>query len=219
MTANQIAYAANQETHRHNEVDEGIRERANDINAERNRLEQEYRDKALNLDAQYKQLQYDLDKAQGDRKLDIQEQLAWIEFKKQTADADYKAQMVRINEQQTAINKTNSDELIRYQTRLNELGFAKNEIDAQLANLRERQIEYENASRRDQLTINELANRIELQKANQEYSLGLIRAENEQVRNELQAEVQKYQEGTMIANSVWNGVASILSLGRAGRNQ
>lgn len=203
--------AANVETKRHNVAIEEIEGRANDINEQRNLYDAQYKRDALELDKQIKQAQLELDTAIGQRKLDLQEQVNWLQWKRDLVEQNYKQSMLNIADRETSVSERRENELERYQKALNDLGFAKNEIDAQLANIREKQAEYEKYKVEQDVRIQDFIAKSNLQKIKQDYEIGLIREENAQVANELRAELQEYQEAGIVTDSIWTGVGTILS--------
>lgn len=216
MTSNQIAYAGFNETVRHDKAMEDISNETNRINADRNRYEEEYRRRLNDIQENYNTKYLEMQEAQGQRKLDLQQELNWIEWQKTNIDSSYKANMAQIAEQNAKVNERNQVETERYQKALNDLGFSRNEIEAQLANIRNKQVEYEKYWNDNQIRIQDFNALVNKQKIDNDYSLGLIRTEIESVRNELQKELQEYQEATMFTNSVWNGVNSILGFMKRG---
>lgn len=216
MTSNQIAYAGFNETVRHDKAMEDINSEANRISADRNRYEEEYRRRVNDIQEEYNRKYIAMQEAQGQRKLDLQQELNWIEWRKTNIDSSYKANMAQIAEQNAKVNERNQIETERYQKTLNDLGFSHNEIEAQLANIKNKQAEYEKYWNENQVRIQDFNALINKQKVDNDYSLGLIRAEIDQTRNELQKELQEWQEATMFTNSVWQGVGTILGFARRG---
>lgn len=212
MTANQVAYAANVESIRHNRETEEISKRSNDIQAERNQIDRDYKTRVLDLQEAYNNTSLAMQEAQGNRKLDLQEQLNLITHELNTAEANYKQAMSEVAIRNSSISERNQQEMERYQKALNDLGYSKLDIEAQLANVRERQVEYEKQIAEDQIRIQDFNALVNKTRTDNEYSLGLIRAENEQVRNELQKELQEWQEATLFTNSVWEGVGTLLKV-------
>lgn len=216
MTSNQIAYAGYNETVRHDKAMEDISNESNRINADRNRYEEEYRRRVNDIQAEYNTKYLAMQEAQGQRKLDLQEELNWIEWQKTNIDSSYKANMAQIAEQNAKVNERNQLETERYQKTLNDLGFSRNEIEAQLANIKNKQAEYERYWNENQVRIQDFNALVNKQKIDNDYSLGLMRVEIENVRNELQKELQEWQEATMFTNSVWQGVGTILGFAKRG---
>lgn len=216
MTSNQIAYAGFTETVRHDKAVEELNSESNRIQADRNRFEMEYRNRLNDIQEEYNRKSLELQEAQGQRKLDLQEQLNWLEYRKTNIDAEYKANMAQINERNSQTMARNQSETERYQKTLNDLGFAKNEIEAQLANIKEQQVKYEKYWQDNQVRIQDFQALLNKQKVDNDYSLGLMNVEVQNVRNELQKELQEWQEATMFTNSVWQGVGTILGFARRG---
>lgn len=216
MTANQIAYAANQEQHRHNVATEDIAANANDIAAEKNRITESYQTRLNEIQSEYNATYLELQRSQGDRKLQLQEDLNRIEWLKTTIDQDYKQQMVEIGIRNSTVNEKAQAETERYQKRLNELGFSKNEIDAQVANIKEKMAEYEKYSIDQNVRIQDFNALVNKTRADNEYSINLINAEIANVRNEieqqkveLQALKQPYENAGIVTHSIWEGVKAI----------
>jgi len=216
MTSNQIAYAGFTETVRHDKAIEELNSESNRIQADRNRFEMEYRTRLNDIQEEYNRKSLELQEAQGQRKLDLQEQLNWLEYRKTNIDAEYKANMAQINERNSHTMARNQAETERYQKTLNDLGFAKNEIEAQLANIKEQQVKYEKYWQDNQIRIQDFQALLNKQKVDNDYSLGLLNVEVQNVRNDLQKELQEWQEATMFTNSVWQGVGTILGFARRG---
>lgn len=210
MTSNQIANAANVETHRHNVESEEISKRANDIQEQRNLYEREYRAEANAITERYNEKYLEMQNAQGQRKLDLQQELNWIEWKRTSLDEQYKANMMSIAERETDIKNKSQIETERYQKALNDLGFTKNEIEAQVANLKAKQLEYDKYFRENELRIQDFEALVNKSRVDNEYSINLMRVENEQVRNELQAEMQEYQKANVILGNVWEGLGTVI---------
>lgn len=216
MTSNQIAYAGYNETVRHDKAMEDISNESNRISADRNRYEEEYRRRVNDIQQEYNTKYLEMQEAQGQRKLDLQQELNWIEWQKTNIDSAYKSNMAQISEMNAKVNERNQIETERYQKALNDLGFSRNEIEAQLANIKNKQIEYEKYWNENQIRIQDFNALVNKQKIDNDYSLGLIRTEIESVRNELQSELQEWQKATMFTNSVWQGVGTILGFVKRG---
>lgn len=209
MTSNQIANAANVETNRHNLKMEEVAQRGNDIDAERVEVDKWYKQESTKLQSQYNELSLALQEAQGNRKLDLQEQLNWIEWQKTILDGNYKSSMVQIQSRHEDTLAAGQQETERYQKALNDLGFSQQEINAQLANVQERLADYKKYETENQVRIQDFQALMRKQQIDNEYSLGLIRAELEETRNEMANEMNEYQKANVILSNVWSGFSTI----------
>lgn len=209
MTYNQIAHAANVETNRHNLALEENDRRRVDVQAEQVEADKWYKQESLRITEEYNSKNLELQQAQGDRKLQIQEDLAWLEWKKQQLDANYRQQSLDIQSRHEDTLQAQQAETERYQKALNDLGYSQQEINAQLANVQERLADYKKYETENQIRIQDMQALMRKQQIDNEYSLGLIRAELEETRNEMTNEMNQYGKANIFLSNVWEGFKTI----------
>lgn len=121
MTSNQIANASNRiqqqsvdesgrhnqavedETKRHNLATEGLSQQQLALETEKLDVERRYKTDSLLIQKEYNNAYLEWQKAQGTRKLDIEQQLAGIKQREQFVDEQYKADVTRIAEMEAEI--------------------------------------------------------------------------------------------------------------------
>lgn len=146
MTANQLQNVSNIETERHNRAMEEFEDR-------RLNLTQEHNNNMDNLDYLYKTKSLELQKAQGDRKLDLQQDLNDIEDKKRIELERWHALTTALQEEELGIKQQAQDWLQEYQGHMINLGYGKQFVDEWQAYLKGLDIEYQNQRRIDELEI------------------------------------------------------------------
>lgn len=132
MTANQIAYAglqeetrhnqaAESENARHNQATEAMEQELNRIKAEANRITDEHNVRSDAIQKEYNTTYLELQKAQGDRKLDLQEQLNTITSKRQVADQEYQSQMTGVEMERNKLTARHELEVQRHNKEMESL--------------------------------------------------------------------------------------------------
>lgn len=129
MTANQISYAIAQETKRHNEeaesleqqrVDETVRhdkvtesltKEANDLSAERLNRETIFNEQKLQHQKEIDHLMYEMQKSQGDRRNDLQEQYQHWQAALGMLEQSYKTEMAILKQQEVDTQKRQQAEI------------------------------------------------------------------------------------------------------------
>lgn len=136
MTANQIAYASEQETERHNQVMEDLSKEANRIKAQDVSNNDQYHQQSLRIQDDYNRNYLALQKAQGDERLRIQNDLAMLEREKVQLDSWYKQEQVVLEASKQDLQQKTIAEDRRWHGISEELTREQNAM-------RQKQIEYE----------------------------------------------------------------------------
>lgn len=160
MTSNQLAYQSNIEIERHNRVTEEEAGRHNveteGIAKEQNRLESwkiqvddNYKRQSNRIQEEYNHAYIALQKAQGDKKLEIEEYLADLRRREQDLELFYNTQRLDIQRQQNAINSAANQETERHNKAMEQ--YQTDYMDRNFA-LENRKAEYTSTYYRDLIT-------------------------------------------------------------------
>lgn len=125
MTANQIAYASVKEAERHNQATESelnrhnvaserISDEVNRINDQANTITEFYQNERNRIQEKYNDAYIELQKSQGQRRLDLQEELNLIEADKNRINENYNNEMVTINQRRNQIDADKAYEIARH---------------------------------------------------------------------------------------------------------
>lgn len=168
MTANQLGYAANLETARHNRATEAeiaahdrttedLAAQSNRIQDDKNRIQEQYNRDITDIQRRYNDTYLELQRSQGDRRLDIQQQLADIENEKKDITKSYNSQMIELRGMEIGNENLKIQETNRHNQRLEELENRGQLFTREVALKR---AEYERTSQREANLTREVANLI-----------------------------------------------------------
>lgn len=143
MTANQISYAVAQETKRHNEATEDIEREKNRLQSIRNDNDRIYQERSNDIQERYNNVYLELQQTQGDKRLELEEELNSIKREQNAIDQWYKTESVALKASEVDVARQDMLNTDKYRTRLNDLGYEKNQIDWYDAMVREKWNEYQ----------------------------------------------------------------------------
>lgn len=141
MTSNQIAYhdsktrdRAEDESERHNLVMEDLQRQQLKLNQDIADNEKRWRDESNAIQKEYNNKYLELQKAQGDRKLDIEQELAAIQQRKQNLEEMYKTEDLALRRslaelQEKGLNETNRSNKALESLRADELALQKKKLE------------------------------------------------------------------------------------------
>lgn len=217
MTANQIAYAALLEEGRHNasvEVEtakanrerERISQEANNIEAGKAAEVARHDKQTEEIQAKYNELTIELQTAQGNRRLEIEQELANVKQQEADNNAEYQRRMAEIGEHQNEIQAMREFENQRHNQEMETIQRLNIQNDFILRN---KQIEYQNTFNREQ--VNNLFRNYLLENKKVQLQEQQFLFQNEK----LKAETQQIQvkTGLMPWDSLYNGFGSVLGAG------
>lgn len=216
MTANQLQNVSNIETERHNRAMEALEDR-------RLNLTQEHNNNMDNLDYLYKTKTLELQKAQGDRKLDLQQDLNDIEDKKRIENERWHAVSLGLQEEELAIKQQAQDWLQQYQGEMINLGYGKQFVEEWGTYLKGLDIEYQKQWRETEAEIQREKNKLEQERntiAWANWSLDQDRFTADKYFNTakmqrdawalgIQQASAEVENATKIADSIFGGVKTI----------
>lgn len=216
MTSNQIAYATQQETARHNLVSEQNEKESLRISEDRNNLQREYNQQMADIQRRYNDTYLEMQKAQGDRKLDLQKELNDIEWEKTNAESYYKQNSV-VNMQATAeLRSQELKEQQRYHDQLKDLGYTDAAIKYYEAMVKNKSAEYQKYYNDEMVRIQDYNALSTRQNVQNQWQLGLLNVENQSVSNEIRNEelqerkkLWDVEKGTMITGQVFQGLNTV----------
>lgn len=197
MTSNQIANASNMinqqladervrndqaieaETNRHNVELESINKEANAINKERLSLENQWENQKYYLDKWYKEEYLKWQKAQGEKKLEIENTLAGIEHQKAVADQEYKTNMSLIADREASVKERAQREV----EAVNEWTRSQRERELNLKSwqtfINEKSVEYQNTYWNASISLGNLNAVYNREHNLQQYELGALGLERD----------------------------------------
>lgn len=205
MTANQISFAAQQETERHNRVTEQLQERANDINAE-------HLSRMDDINSRYNDTFLALQQAQGDEKLRLQHELNGIEQQKALITQEYNARVNALREDELSLKNRSQDWLQTYQDQMIKMGFGELYAKMYATQVQEKKTEYDHQYQEDLIRIqdyNALANFTHI---SNQYELGKMQNYINMQLATSQKNLMDNQAAAALSGAIFNGVQSIGSI-------
>lgn len=234
MTSNQIAYAANVETNRHNVKQEELYENELNIKQQQADTDREYKQTMADITRRYNDTYLELQQAQGDRKLDLQQQLNMIEQEKMRTDRYYKTEMAILESSRVDIAASQQKAQEEYWNRLVSLGYDENDIKRMQTMLEDKRIEYQKTQWMEQNELQRESISNQMRALNQQYTVNWLKTDNdlksldlkqqelsiEKQRLELENEKLDFQKkATAIqaaqhsVDRIWNPIKFFKSLG------
>jgi hypothetical protein len=175
VTANQLAYASNVETNRHNVANEEELKRHNeateyyagqqlDLDKRKQAATEAYQKRELDLKEQYNQWYEKYQTATTDEKLKIEKELNRINDMRAQNDKDYQESQVQIAQEKNTLTEGANAEIKRH----NE---AMETVSTYEALIRERNVEYQNTFWRETINQETVKNALEMFKMDIENAL------------------------------------------------
>lgn len=202
MTANQISFAAQQETERHNRATEALQERANDINSE-------HLSRMDDINERYNNAYIALQTAQGDEKLRLQHELNSIEQQKSLINQEYYARTNALKEEELQLKNRSQDWLQTYQQQMVNLGFGDLFAKMYATEVQKTRNEYEHQYQEDLIRIqdyNALANFTDI---SNRYELGKMQNYINMQLATSQKNLMDTQASAALSGAIFNGVQAI----------
>lgn len=153
MTSNQIAYATEQETERHNRRNEELMEDQNRIAEMKANNEREHNQAIEAIQSRYNDTYLRYSEAQGQEKLDLQRELQEIEREKVEVDNFYKTEMIALNASDVQTRQQAQESLAKYQENLIKIGYSEAEAKQQANFIHEKEVEYQRHYQEEQIRI------------------------------------------------------------------
>lgn len=153
MTSNQIAYATEQETERHNRRTEEIADEQNRIAEMKANNEREHNQAIEAIQSRYNDTYLRYSEAQGQEKLDLQRELQEIEREKVDIDNFYKTEMIALNASDVQTRQEAQQSLQKYQENLIAIGYSEAEAKKQANFIRDKEVEYQKHYQEEQIRI------------------------------------------------------------------
>lgn len=234
MTSNQIAYATNVETNRHNVRQEELYDKELGIKQQQADTDREYKQTMADITRRYNDTYLELQSAQGDRKLDLQQQLNMIEQEKMRTDRYYKTEMAILESSRVDIAQSQQKAQEEYWNRLVDLGYSENDIKRMQAMIEDKRVEYQKTQWLEQNELQRQSVSNQMRAWNQQYTIDWLKSDTdlrtqtwreeqlklEREKLELEQEKLRFQKtATAIqaaqhnVDRIWNPIKFFKSLG------